>query len=579
MFQVLTSLGQLFSGQQELNNSAPQTVDSWLNASSQSRQECGDHCRHVDRGQFRRRRSGRTATALVVLAASFMSVLARPTSAQLTNEPLLAQSQTESSEITAESENLIQPPIVLWGVLTVVAALLLVGLVATFLAYRGIRQVKSEPDKDKHVDEDPDVFSELSAQLEEFPPDSQMAASEPMAAAPTLPKEAPESFSTKLLTYADTSSEPDKLLEQQEEAAELAQIVQEISLRLRRTQYLEELLRVAVKEVRRALKTDRVLIYGLDSTNWEGLVVAESVAPEWPKTLRVRIDDPCFRDSHVEMYKHGRVRVIENVYQEPGLGDCYIRMLEQFAVKAEIIAPVMKNKQLLGLLIAHHCSEPRNWQKAEIELFSELATQIGFSIEEVSFLEQQEEEAERVQLVTEIILRLRRVQHMEELLKVAVKEVRRALNTDRVLIYGLDPTNWEGVVVAESVASGWPQTLKVKIDDPCLGNGLVEMYKNGRVRAIDDIYQEPGLSECYIRTVEQFAVKAQLVAPILKNNQLLGLMMAHHCSEPRNWQKAEIDLFSQLATQVGFTVDQVNLIEQTERSQSYLKPTENGLNS
>ncbi|PSP08416.1 MAG: hypothetical protein BRC56_02200, partial [Cyanobacteria bacterium SW_9_47_5] len=132
---------------------------------------------------------------------------------------------------------------------------------------------------------------------------------------------------------------------------------------------------------------------------------------------------------------------------------------------------------------------------------------------------------------------------------------------DRVIIYGLDSASWEGTVVAESVAPNYPKTLNIKIDDPCFRDRHVEMYENGRIRAIDNIYQEPDLTDCHIRTLEQFAVKANLVAPIVKNNQLLGLLIAHQCSEPRNWEQHEIDLFAQLATQVGLAVDQVNLIE------------------
>jgi len=44
--------------------------------------------------------------------------------------------------------------------------------------------------------------------------------------------------------------------------------------------------------------------------------------------------------------------------------------------------------------------------------------------------------------------------------------------------------------------------------------------------------------------------QGKLVAPILKDNQLLGLLIAHHCSEPHAWQQSEIDLFAQLAIQV-----------------------------
>jgi len=184
-----------------------------------------------------------------------------------------------------------------------------------------------------------------------------------------------------------------------------------------------------------------------------------------------------------------------------------------------------------------------------------LATQVGLAADEAELLEKQEAAVERAQLITEITRRIHQSLYVEDIFKTTVKEVRRALKTDRVVIYGLDTTNWDGVVVAESVAHGWPQMLKVRIYDPCLKERHVEITKHGRVRAINDIYQEPGLSDCHIRTLEQFAVKANLVAPIRKNNQLLAFVIAHHCSEPRIWDNFDVDLFAQVATQVGIAVN------------------------
>ncbi len=178
------------------------------------------------------------------------------------------------------------------------------------------------------------------------------------------------------------------LLEKQEDVAEQAQVLTELTRRIRESVYKEDVLKTTVKEVRRALQTERVVIVGLNSINWDGLVVAESVAPDWPQILSVKINDPCFRESHLEMYKNGQVCAIDNIYQEPGLTDSYIKMLEQFAVQANLVAPIMKNNQLLGLMIAHHCSEPHTWQKPDIDLFAQLATQVGFAIDGASLLKQ-----------------------------------------------------------------------------------------------------------------------------------------------------------------------------------------------
>ena len=327
---------------------------------------------------------------------------------------------------------------------------------------------------------------------------------------------------------------------------------------------MEDLLKIAVKELRRALKADRVFFYRF-TPEWSGVVVAESVLPGWPSCLKIKVSDTYFSGSNVgvEEYLNGHIRVTDDVYTAD-LKECHLNLLEQFAIKAQIVAPVVKNNELFGLLIANQCSEARAWQPHEVDLFVQLAKQVGFAIEQVIFLEKQEAEAEKSNLLTDITLRIRQAQFLEDLLKTTVKEVRRALKTDRVLIYGLDATNWDGIVVAESVAPGWPQTLRVRLNDPCFRNSYVEKYKNGHITIINDIYQDYRVEDCYRERLEQFAVKASLVAPLIKNNQLLGLLIAHHCSETRKWNEDEIDLFAQLAIQVGFAIDQVSLLAEME---------------
>jgi len=76
---------------------------------------------------------------------------------------------------------------------------------------------------------------------------------------------------------------------------------------------------------------------------------------------------------------------------------------------------------------------------------------------------------------------MRRYLNLEDILKPAVKEVRKVLKTNRVVIYRFDP-DWNGTVVAESVVL---VGLKLwgKINDPCFREGYTEYIKNGRVRA------------------------------------------------------------------------------------------------
>lgn len=187
-----------------------------------------------------------------------------------------------------------------------------------------------------------------------------------------------------------------------------------------------------------------------------------------------------------------------------------------------------------------------------------------------NLVKQQELDTQRAKLLADITLQTRRSLNVEDIYKTAVKEVRQAMKTDRVIIYKFHPETLDGHVVAESVTAGLPRMLGVQIDDPCFRERHAETYKDGRVRAISNIYQDPNLSNaaCYIKMLEKFAVKANLVAPILIGGDLVGLIIAHHCDSPRNWQQAEIDLFKQLAIQVGYALEQAQLLEEVEKARA-----------
>ncbi|NEU80833.1 GAF domain-containing protein [Nostoc sp. UIC 10630] len=351
-----------------------------------------------------------------------------------------------------------------------------------------------------------------------------------------------------------------KLLEEVDTKADKAQIFIEITRSIRESLNEEDVLKITVEEVRKVLSTDRVMVYSFNA-NWSGTVIAESVIPGYPKVLRSEIQDPCFGQGYVEKYQSGRVAITNNIYQA-GLADCHISLLESFSVKANLVAPILKDEQLFGLLIAHQCSRPRDWQQPEIDLFAQIAMQVGFALDHARLLQRIEAEGVQSQLLVDTIGSIRQSLSEEDVLKTTVEEVRKVLSTDRVMVYSFN-ANWSGTVIAESVVLTYPKILRAEIEDPCFGQGYVGEYQSGRVLAINNIY-EVGLADCHINLLESFGVKANLVAPILKDEQLFGLLIAHQCSRPRDWKQSEIDLFAQIAMQVGFALDHARLLQRIE---------------
>jgi methyl-accepting chemotaxis protein PixJ len=318
----------------------------------------------------------------------------------------------------------------------------------------------------------------------------------------------------------------------------------------------------AVREAKKQLKTDRVVIYGFEP-DLSGSIVAEAVDPGWPRALADRISDPCIPGKLLEEYKQGRIVPTSDV-RATNYSPAHLQLLNRLSVKANLVVPIVAADNLLGLLVAHQCSGTRVWQESEINFLQQLATQVGLSLTGVSLAGQKQAVAERAQQLNEIISRVRESLKVEEIYHAAVTGVRETLKTDRAIVYLFDE-NWQGTIVAESVGSGWPKALGANIADPCFAEQYVEKYKRGRVKATENIY-DAGLTKCYLGQLEPFKVKANLVAPILAEGKLLGLLVTHQCSSTRPWQESDITFFKQVAIQVGFALDQAALLEQREQA-------------
>ncbi|RMH71452.1 MAG: diguanylate cyclase [Cyanobacteria bacterium J007] len=186
--------------------------------------------------------------------------------------------------------------------------------------------------------------------------------------------------------------------------------------------------------------------------------------------------------------------------------------------------------------------------------------------------------------------RIRQSLNLDEILNTTVAEVRQFLVTDRVIVYQFNP-DWSGQVVVESVSADWVPILGLNIHDPCFGEEYAQLYAKGRVRAIPDIFEAP-LSQCHRNLLKQFQVKGNLVVPILQtettvqmpdlrsrilspgesnHNRLWGLLIAHHCRSPRQWQDWEVDFLTALGTQVAIAIQQSTLFEQLQAANQQLR--------
>ncbi|KAF3891068.1 HAMP domain-containing protein [Tolypothrix bouteillei VB521301] len=171
-----------------------------------------------------------------------------------------------------------------------------------------------------------------------------------------------------------------------------------------------------------------------------------------------------------------------------------------------------------------------------------------------------------------ITTRIRETLNPATVLKTLVSTTKEAIQADRVVFYRLDE-NLQGKIVAESSSNILTSVIGTTVIKPYQIQEEFKEYEIGRVKAVDNI-QEVSLSPSCLEQIAALAVKAYLISPIYANKQLYGLLVAHQCSNPRNWQVVEIDLFRQVAVQAGYALEQAQLLQQVERGVAITSPEE-----
>jgi GAF domain-containing protein len=146
--------------------------------------------------------------------------------------------------------------------------------------------------------------------------------------------------------------------------------LQTIFDRLSRDLARDALIQSTTDELRQTLNADRLVLYYF-YYEWAGRVTFESLSDPKFSILGDSGPDECFNGEYAKLYEDGRIRAIADIESEP-IQPCHRDFLKQIEVKANLVVPVLIDRGLWGLLVAHQCQTIYTWSAAEIH-----AMQIG----------------------------------------------------------------------------------------------------------------------------------------------------------------------------------------------------------
>ena len=351
-----------------------------------------------------------------------------------------------------------------------------------------------------------------------------------------------------------------------------------IANRMAKANTLDSLYQVTVTELRKKFQCDRAIIYRFDSQS-EGSILAESIATGYTPTIGKALSVITFGASSLQDY-HDKPAVIVTNAREEAISPHQIQLLRQFQVMASLSLPIFLEDKTWGLLVVQHCSRTHEWKEREMGFLYQVSTELTLKLQSYQLHQQARKEIARGETLANIIQTVRAVSDLQQVFESTTRSLRSFLKADRVAVFQFSPQNdtanhWHeqskiGQIVSESVNPNFVATKGIAAEEQCISTGLSNSYQKGRVWATNDIYEQD-LSDLHLENLSQFQIRASLVVPILKDNQLWGLFCVHQCNSPRQWQTVETAFVQRVVAQLNLALQQADYIKQVQEKNQQLE--------
>jgi methyl-accepting chemotaxis protein PixJ len=384
-------------------------------------------------------------------------------------------------------------------------------------------------------------------------------------------------FLTQISNQLGVALQQAELVYEMDKVIKYKQQVPAIIDKISNTAYIENACKAAVEDVRQLLEVERVCIYKF-RPDYFGDFIYESESGGWPKLV-----GSAWEDTYLQEHKGGRFAnnepyVADDIYME-GLSDCHVETLEYFGVKSYLIVAIKQGEKLWGLLSAFQHSGPRHWLESEVTLLADIGRQLGSVLQQTDYLAQLQAQSTQMtkaakvsNSVAEIIPKILQAQDTDTIFRVTNQAVRLLLKCDRAAIYRFNP-DWSSELVAESVTKGWNAVEGSEIGAIWPQVNLQEAqggaYRNGKSLVVNNIYAA-GHSSFEIELLEEFELKAYVMVPIFKEDQLWGLLGVYQNTEARSWADIEVSALKQIGVQVGVAMRQVDYLKQVQQQSEQL---------
>jgi GAF domain-containing protein len=266
----------------------------------------------------------------------------------------------------------------------------------------------------------------------------------------------------------------------------------------------------------------------------------------------------------------------QNQPQVPVIKDSGTDAADWRSIKTLIACPIQGATGILGLILVHQCDQVRAWSPSELELVEAVANQVSLAIAHGRLYSHAKTLAEKEQLINHIVRSVRTSLDVDTILDTVTSELSKALGADRVQIaqpraegplivtHEHHEENLEchkGLSLYGSSIDFLPNakinSIVTDAGNSVLGIALSQTINQTEAEvhveidaqtkltfetlpaSLSVVNQVAGDFRCaafseYLNTVGS---QSLIAAPLLNENQLMGVLVVHQCESQRQWSE------------------------------------------
>lgn len=192
--------------------------------------------------------------------------------------------------------------------------------------------------------------------------------------------------------------------------------------------------------------------------------------------------------------------------------------------------------------------------KGEDEI-SQLGVNINLMASQLEkFVQEQNLVTEQIDIVKQTILALSTASEQEELWDIALNQIKLGLSIDGAVYYNLEQQQ----VVTNPVSEITANEIKVICTSPSVTKFLQQ--SSSELLIIDNLAQTQD-------TLKSLSSSKFAIAKIKHQGQTIGLLVIYQQAINQPWQKSELDFLQQIASQVNFSLDRLDFLQQQQEAQ------------